>query len=93
MSPVITQLPTMVSTKGMEGMSNQELKEALASMQRQVVQMGASMHSLTLISHNQADVMAYLVDAHERGDKRAIETKLQELSDWRKARSMPATQH
>lgn len=93
MSPVITQLPTMTSQKGMDGMSAQELKEALASLQRQVVQMGASMHTLTLITHNQAEAMAYLVDAHERGDKGAIETKLQELSDWRKARSMPATQH
>lgn len=93
MSPVITQLPTMTSQKGMDGMSAQELKEALASLQRQVMQMGASTHTLTLITHNQADVMAYLVDAHERGDKAAIEAKLQELSDWRKARSMPATQH
>ena len=93
MSPVVTQLPTMTSLKGMDGMTTQELKEALTSLQRQVMQMGASMHTLTLIANNQGEALAYLVDAHERGDKTAIETKLQELSDWRKARSMPATQH
>lgn len=77
----------------MEGKSAEELKEELARQQLQLMQMGTSMHNLSVIADHQAEVMAYLVDAHERGDKGAIATKLQELSDWRKARSKPATQH
>lgn len=90
MDAVVTQGATLCNV---EKLSHEELKDHVNSLQKQSLQMSVHLHNLSLIAHNQAEVMELLVDAHESGDHGAIATKLQELSDWRKSRSKPAAQH
>lgn len=90
MDTVMTQGPTLCNV---ERLSHAELKAELQRMQTQSLVMGNKLHDMNLVAYRQAALLHSLVDAHERGDKTAIETKLQELTDWRKAQMKPATQH
>jgi hypothetical protein len=90
MDAVMTQ---GASVCNVDALSHEELKEHVHGLQKQSMQMSVHLHNLSVIVHQQAETMELMVNAHERGDKGAIETKLQELSDWRKARMKPAVQH
>lgn len=90
MDAVMTQGPTLCNV---EQLSHEELKEHVGRLQKQSMQMATLMHNLSVIVHRQAEVVEHMVNAHERGDKAAIEAKLQELTDWRKAQVTSAVQH
>jgi hypothetical protein len=83
MDAVMTQGATLCNV---DALSHAELKEHVHSLQKQSLQMSMHLHNLSVIVHEQAEAMAQLVDAHEQGDKAAIEKKLQEMLDWRNRR-------
>ncbi len=87
MNAVITQGVTLVNA---ERLTTEELRAELERVQRQSLSMGSALHDMNVVAHRQAEVILRLVDAHEAGDKDAVERELQRLSDWRQAQRKDA---
>jgi hypothetical protein len=87
MNAVITQGVTLVNA---ERLTTEELRAELERVQRQSLSMGSALHDMNVVAHRQAEVILRLVDAHEAGDKDAVERELQRLSAWRQAQRKDA---
>lgn len=90
MDPVITQGPNLYNPNTL---GEQELRNEVFRLHREVMSMAAGLHRSTVVANALADEVKCLVDAFERGDQEAINTKLQTLLNWRKAQEAARVQH